>query len=44
MISSGRSRPVDIDVDIAVLLAPPFTTGNEQLTTPKFCASYGGSS
>jgi hypothetical protein len=44
MISFGCSRPVDIDVDIAVLLVPVPTTWNRQLTTPKFCASYGGSS
>lgn len=44
MISLDLARRVDIAVDIAVLLAPVPTTWTRQLTTPKFCASFGGSS
>lgn len=44
MIFFDRNRLVDIDVDIAVLLTPILTTWNQRLTTPKFCASFGGSS
>lgn len=44
MIFFDLARPVDIAIDVAVLLAPLITTWNRQLTTPKFFASYGGSS
>lgn len=44
MISVDLTHHVDVAIDIAVLLAPILTADDRQLTTPKFCASFGGSS
>lgn len=44
MISFDLTDHVDIDIDVAVFLTPVRTTWNRQLTTPKFFASFGGSS
>jgi hypothetical protein len=38
------SFDVDVVIDVAVLLAPVLAADDRQLTTPKFCASFGGSS
>ena len=44
MISFDLTHHVDVAIDVAVLLVAVRTTWNRQLTTPKFCASFGGSS
>lgn len=44
MIFFDPALHVDVAIDVAVLLAPLRTTWNRRLTTPKFCASCGGSS
>lgn len=44
MISFDHPHRVDVAIDVAVLLTSVRTTWNRQLTTPKFCGSYGGSS
>jgi hypothetical protein len=44
MIFFDPTPHVDVAIDVAVLLTPVPTTWNRQLTTPKFCASFGGSS